>query len=114
MTDDTAIAIGKRIKERREYLEMSQPEAARPLGMGRSNLAQIESGGVRISAVDLAKLADVLRCPVSYFFGDVVPSADLDETELLGHYRALPTEIKSLALASIRAMAETSLKLEAR
>ena len=109
MGDDIAVAIGKRIKERREYLGMSQLEIGAPLEMGRSNVAQIESGGIKISAVWLARLADVLRCPVAYFYGDI-PPADLEAEEISVIYRALPASTKPVALAVLRAMLETSEK----
>ncbi|MGO8671155.1 MAG: hypothetical protein ACLQVD_07325 [Capsulimonadaceae bacterium] len=72
----------------------------------RSNSA--EYAATAITAPDLAKLADILRCPVSYFYGDVIPERDTQESELIGYFRALPPALRPVIVAGVRAMQESA------
>jgi transcriptional regulator with XRE-family HTH domain len=106
MSENVAAEIGRRIRQRREYLAKSQEEVARGIGVGRSNLSQIESGNVRISAVDLVTLATILKVRPSYFFED--EGANADESEALILFRSLPRHIQPMALAILRAIHENA------
>jgi transcriptional regulator with XRE-family HTH domain len=64
-------ALGERIKQRREYLRLSQAEVAARMSKHTDRaVGHWESGYARISAVDLIELAKVLHCPVSYLTGE--------------------------------------------
>ena len=79
-------ALGDRIKQRREYLGLSQAEVAAQMRKHTDRaVGHWESGYARISAVDLIELAKVLRCPVSYLTGeDEFNLTELDR-DWLGH-----------------------------
>ncbi len=61
--------LGTRLKEAREYLELSQDEVARVLGVPRSGISMIEAGQRKVDALELKKLADLYQRPISYFTG---------------------------------------------
>jgi len=53
--------IGKRIKELRTRTGLSQQRLAELMGVSRPAISQMESGGRKVSADELARLADVLN-----------------------------------------------------
>jgi transcriptional regulator with XRE-family HTH domain len=53
--------LGRRVKQRREELHLSQDEVARALGLTRSSIANLERGEQRISAEAFVTLAAILR-----------------------------------------------------
>lgn len=62
--------IGKRIKERREELKLSQRALAAKMGYSHhSTVARIEAGTVDIPQSRIARFAEVLGVPVSYLMG---------------------------------------------
>jgi transcriptional regulator with XRE-family HTH domain len=71
-------ALGERLKQAREYLELSQDEVAKKIGLPRTAVSHIESGQRRVDAIELQKLAELYQRRVSYFTGEVV-SAHLPE-----------------------------------
>ena len=54
-------ALGKRIKARREALDLSQEELATRIGMTRASVANIESGAQRLMLHSIPKVARALR-----------------------------------------------------
>lgn len=52
-------AIGERLRQAREYLELNQEEAADAISISRSALSLIENGRRKVDAVELARLAQV-------------------------------------------------------
>jgi transcriptional regulator with XRE-family HTH domain len=82
--------LGELLRQAREYLDLSQDEVARRLGLPRTAISQIESGNRRVDALELKNLADIYRRPVSYFTGELAPEA------------ALPKDIEHLARAASR------------
>jgi transcriptional regulator with XRE-family HTH domain len=62
--------LGKLLREAREYLGLAQDEVAHHLGVPRTALTNIESGQRRVDALELKKLADLYRQPVSHFTGE--------------------------------------------
>jgi transcriptional regulator with XRE-family HTH domain len=70
--------LGERLKQAREYLELSQDEVAKKIGLPRTAVSLIESGQRRIDALELQKLAELYQRPVSSFTGEVI-SAQLPE-----------------------------------
>jgi ribosome-binding protein aMBF1 (putative translation factor) len=68
-TDDLDLAIGKRIRERRILLALSQEELARRIGLSFQQLQKYEIGENRISATRLFRLGQILGVPITWFFG---------------------------------------------
>src|SRR5574337_830366 len=61
---DFYITFGKRIKELREQLGISQQRLAELLNISRPAVSQVESGERKISAEELKKLSEMLRIPL--------------------------------------------------
>lgn len=68
--DESAVErelLSRRLREAREYLNLSQDEVAKRIGIARAAISLIESGQRRVDALELAKFARVYQRPVSYF-----------------------------------------------
>jgi transcriptional regulator with XRE-family HTH domain len=63
------IKLGERLREAREYLQLSQDEVARAVGLPRAAISLIESGQRKVEALELKKFAQIYQRPVSYFTG---------------------------------------------
>ena len=70
MSKDERAKIGRRLKEAREYLGLSQLESATMLDVPRSAISFIESGRRKIDLVELKKLAGFYQRPLSFFTDD--------------------------------------------
>lgn len=64
------VDLAKRLKEAREYLELSQDEVASALKVPRSAISLIETGQRRVGAVELQRLAEIYQRPIGYFTGE--------------------------------------------
>lgn len=62
------IFIGKRTRQRRWLLGVTQAQLAKQVGIGVQQLQLYETGMNRISASQLWNVADALEVPISYFF----------------------------------------------
>jgi transcriptional regulator with XRE-family HTH domain len=62
-------SLGAKLREAREYLELSQDEVARNVGLTRSAISLIENGQRKVDALELKKLAEVYQRPVVDFTG---------------------------------------------
>ena len=92
MYHKTDVHIGRRLRERRMALGMSQAELAEGLGISFQQVQKYESGANRISGSRLWDIASILQTPVSYFFegleeeatdvGDGASSKPLDRNTL--------------------------------
>ena len=65
---DIKSKIGKRIREIREKVEMSQKDLAYSSDLDRSYIASVESGQRNISIVNLEKIANSLGVSLSELF----------------------------------------------
>jgi transcriptional regulator with XRE-family HTH domain len=65
------IHVGKRIRIRRVLLGMNQQTLAKALGLTFQQVQKYEHGANRVSASRLSAMAEILRVPISYFFGDL-------------------------------------------
>lgn len=79
--------LGERLKDAREYLELSQDDVARKMAIPRSAVSLIESGQRKVDAIELQKFAELYQRPVSYFTGEVVGAQ-------------LPADVEHLARAA--------------
>lgn len=62
--------LGTRLKEAREYLELSQDEVARILEIPRTAISLMEAGQRKVEAIELKKLAEIYQRPIGYFAGE--------------------------------------------
>jgi transcriptional regulator with XRE-family HTH domain len=72
--------LRQRLRQTREYLNLSQQFVADNAGISRSALADIERGARKVESLELQRLARVYRYPVSYFLGDADTLAASDDT----------------------------------
>jgi transcriptional regulator with XRE-family HTH domain len=64
--------LGSRLKEAREYLNLSQDEVAKILKLPRSALSLIEAGQRKVDAIELQKLAEIYQRPIGFFIGETI------------------------------------------
>jgi len=62
------VHVGQRMRQRREYLGISQGRLGRHLGLTFSQVQKYEKGSNRIGAGRLYLIAEFLGVPVQYFF----------------------------------------------
>ena len=66
---DIKILVGKRVKELRNKLGISQEELADIAELDRTYITSVECGKRNISIVNIEKLAKALKVSLSDFFG---------------------------------------------
>src|SRR6516164_965266 len=66
--DARDVDVGRRIRAQRLVCRMSQTELANSLGVTFQQVQKYEKGVNRVGAGRLAKIADTLRVPISFFF----------------------------------------------
>lgn len=71
--ENDRLVLAERLREAREYLELSQDEVAKKLGVQRAAISLIESGQRRVEALELKKLAEIYQRPLAYFTGEHAP-----------------------------------------
>ena len=77
MANPIDLYVGKRLRQRRCLLGMTQQQLASAVGIKFQQIQKYESGANRISASRLWALAKALDAPVSYFFeglNDMAPT----------------------------------------
>ena len=65
---DILRAFGSAIRKHREKLGISQEELAHPAGLHRTYISDIERGTRNVSLLNLVRLVDALRVPISHLF----------------------------------------------
>lgn len=75
-------SMADKLREAREYLGFSQDEVAKFLGIARSALSNIETGQRKVEAMELARLAQLYKRPVSHFTGEEEPNFGEDVNHL--------------------------------
>jgi transcriptional regulator with XRE-family HTH domain len=80
--------LGERLRQAREYLELSQDEVAKIMSVPRTAISLLESGQRRLAALELKKLAEIYKRPAAYF---------TEETEIAA---AMPEDVAHLARAA--------------
>lgn len=79
------VALGSRLKEMRDYLNLSQQHVASVTGIPRSAVSDIERGQRKVDSLELRKFARLYHCPVGRLLGEAVPEdEDVDPTTALG------------------------------
>jgi transcriptional regulator with XRE-family HTH domain len=68
--DSEALQLGKRLKEAREYVGITQEEAAAHLKVRRSAISEMEAGKRGVGALEMKSLASLYQRPMSWFTGE--------------------------------------------
>jgi len=69
--------LGEKLREVRKYVGLSQEEVAVLLKLPRTALTDIENGQRKVEALELKRMAELYRQPVSYFTGEDAAAAPL-------------------------------------
>ena len=64
------VALGRRLKELREYLGLPQQYVTAATGIPRSAVSEIERGNRKVDSLELRKLAKVYRTSVTRLLGE--------------------------------------------
>lgn len=92
--------IGRRIKERRKELKITQTQIQQETSVSSGNLSCIENGKYLPSAVALLELSKILNCSIDWILtgkssiSENTLALDTKETELLNGFRELSEEDK--------------------
>ena len=95
------IHVGKRVRQRRWMIGMTQQQLAERVGIKFQQIQKYETGANRVSASRLWDIARVVDVPVSFFFEGLHARADMAEVagdmmadkealELVRSYYAIP------------------------
>ena len=98
------LELYKRIKHRREELNMTQDALAKKVGYkSRTSIHKIELGLTDLPQSKIMEIADALATTPEYLMGwtPEVSNRDKDETELVNGYRSLTDEGKRLVKGMI-------------
>lgn len=67
MATGEAADLAKRLREAREFVNLSQQFVSEQTGIPRSAISDIERGARRVESLELKRLAELYRMPVSFF-----------------------------------------------
>lgn len=93
--------LGKRIRQAREELGISQEELAVRISRDQRSVSEYESGKRRIFAHDLPAIAQALNVPLIYLFEDSLSVDDLDNV-LLGEFHRLDEDARKTLIEMAR------------
>jgi len=82
--------LGEKLRKAREYVGFSQDEVASFLKVPRTAVTNMENGQRKVEALELKRLADLYRQPVSHFTSDDEEASS-----------ALPTDVAHLARQAV-------------
>ena len=86
--------LARRLRDAREFTNLSQQFVSEQTGIPRSAISDIERGSRRVESLELKRLAELYRMPVGYLLGDVIPGND---EELAGASSAPDATVEALA-----------------
>jgi transcriptional regulator with XRE-family HTH domain len=92
LAGDEAHELARRLRDAREFTNLSQQFVSEQTGIPRSAISDIERGTRRVESIELKRLAELYRMPVGYLLGD----SAVAEAELAGAAPADPT-VEALA-----------------
>ncbi len=74
--------IPARLKEARKLAGLSQGQVAKMLGLHRPSVSEMEAGNRRVSADELARLAEVYDVSVAWLLGEAPDTLDAQDPRL--------------------------------
>ena len=74
--------IGERLREARKLAGLSQGHVAKILGLHRPSISEIEAGNRRVSAEELARLAEIYDVGVDWLIGNGPGTLDAQDPRL--------------------------------
>lgn len=85
----SAKALGKKIREARESIQLTQSELAMKMGISAQSISAFESGRIRPQRKYLEKFALLAKLPVAHFTGNRIEEA-------LSRLDALSSELEAV------------------
>jgi transcriptional regulator with XRE-family HTH domain len=79
---DRRSLIAERLKEARKLAGVSQGHVAKILGLHRPSITEIEAGNRRVSADELARLAEIYDVSVAWLLGEAPDILDAQDPRL--------------------------------
>lgn len=64
-----AVELARKLREAREYVNLSQQFVAEQTGIPRTAISDIERGSRKVESLELKRLAELYRMPLDFFFG---------------------------------------------
>lgn len=77
--EDIDVSVGRRLRDRRTLLGLSQSALADSVGLTFQQIQKYERGANKISASRLYQFSCLLDVDIDYFFGTVMSNDDCDE-----------------------------------
>jgi transcriptional regulator with XRE-family HTH domain len=74
--------IGERLKEARKLAGLSQGHVAKMLGLHRPSVSEMEAGNRRVSADELARLAEIYDVSAAWLLGEAPETIDPQDPRL--------------------------------
>jgi transcriptional regulator with XRE-family HTH domain len=74
--------IADRLKEARKLSGLSQGHVAKMLGLHRPSVSEMEAGNRRVSADELARLAEIYDVSVTWLLGETPETIDAQDPRL--------------------------------
>lgn len=74
--------IAERLREARKLAGLSQGNVAKMLGLHRPSVSEIEAGNRRVSAQELARLAEIYDVSVDWLLGETPDALDAQDPRL--------------------------------
>lgn len=68
--------LGARLRDIREYLNLSQQDVASATGIPRSAISDIERGQRKVDSLELRKFSKLYRYPASFLLGEEESESD--------------------------------------
>ena len=78
MSSEESARLAAKLREVREYLNLSQQTVSDRTGLSRSAISDIERGARRVESLELKRLAKLYGYPSSYFLEEAELSRDID------------------------------------
>lgn len=78
------IQLGEKLRKAREYLDLSQDEVSKLIGIPRAAISLIETGQRKVDALELKEFARIYQRPVNYFTDDeIVAESSINRVDYL-------------------------------
>jgi transcriptional regulator with XRE-family HTH domain len=98
--------VGRRLKQRREDLSMSQEKLAEMLGISFQQVQKYERGLNRVGASRLFQLCGIMGVDSSFFFDGLSPSPTAGVAEASGDFDTLSTAALLAAPGALELLAD--------
>jgi transcriptional regulator with XRE-family HTH domain len=85
--DEEQEQLGKRLRESREYIGLSQEFVAERLGIPRASVSAMETGKRKVSGLELKQLARLYRCSIAFLLGEEKQEDVLDSETVRALFR---------------------------